>query len=131
VIKTAAVADYRPKSPSVQKIKKQPGDQFLELERTQDILLELGKRKEHQLLIGFAAETNNVEDYAKLKLKKKNADIIIANNVLTEGAGFGTDTNIVTMYKRNGDLISLPLLSKKEVAQKILSEVAKMIKEDK
>jgi phosphopantothenoylcysteine decarboxylase / phosphopantothenate---cysteine ligase len=131
VIKTAAVADYRPKSPSEQKVKKQSGDEFLELERTQDILFELGKRKENQLLIGFAAETNNVEDYAQAKLNKKNADMIIANNVLTEGAGFGTDTNIVTMYKRNGDPISLPILSKREVAQKILSEVAKMIKEDK
>lgn len=130
VIKTAAVADYRPKAPSDQKVKKQPGDQFLELERTQDILLELGKRKEKQLLVGFAAETNNVEDYARSKLNKKNADMIIANNVLTEGAGFGTDTNIVTMYKRNGDPISLPLLPKKEVAQKILFEVVKMTKED-
>lgn len=130
VIKTAAVADYRPKAPSDQKVKKQAGDQFLELERTQDILLELGKRKEKQLLVGFAAETNNVEDYARSKLNKKNADMIIANNVLTEGAGFGTDTNIVTMYKRNGDPISLPILPKKEVAQKILYEVAKMTKED-
>jgi phosphopantothenoylcysteine decarboxylase / phosphopantothenate---cysteine ligase len=130
VIKTAAVADYRPKSPSEQKVKKQHGDQFLELERTKDILLELGKRKENQLLVGFAAETNNVEDYAQSKLKKKNADMIIANNVLTEGAGFGTDTNIVTMYKRNGDQIALPLLSKNEVAQKILYEVIKMVKED-
>jgi phosphopantothenoylcysteine decarboxylase / phosphopantothenate---cysteine ligase len=130
VIKTAAVADYRPKSPSNQKVKKQTGDQFLELERTQDILLELGKRKGNQLLIGFAAETNNVEDYAQSKLNKKNADMIIANNVLTVGAGFGTDTNIVTMYKRNGEQISLPLLSKKEVAQKILIEAVKMIKED-
>ncbi|MDF2536340.1 MAG: coaBC [Bacillales bacterium] len=131
VIKTAAVADYRPKSPSAQKVKKQPGDEFLELERTKDILLELGKRKENQLLIGFAAETNNVEEYAKLKLNKKNADMIIANNVLADGAGFGTDTNIVTMYKKNADPIALPLLSKKEVAHKILSEVVKMIKEDK
>jgi phosphopantothenoylcysteine decarboxylase / phosphopantothenate---cysteine ligase len=131
VIKTAAVADYRPKSPSAQKVKKQPGDEFLELERTKDILLELGKRKKNQLLIGFAAETNNVEEYAKLKLNKKNADMIIANNVLAEGAGFATDTNIVTMYKKNADPIDLPLLSKKEVAHKILSEVVKMIKEDK
>jgi phosphopantothenoylcysteine decarboxylase / phosphopantothenate---cysteine ligase len=131
VIKTAAVADYRPKSPSTQKVKKQPGDEFLELERTKDILLELGKRKKNQLLIGFAAETNNVEEYAKLKLNKKNADMIIANNVLAEGAGFATDTNIVTMYKKNADPIDLPLLSKKEVAHKILSEVVKMIKEDK
>jgi phosphopantothenoylcysteine decarboxylase / phosphopantothenate---cysteine ligase len=131
VIKTAAVADYRPKSPSDKKVKKQPGDDVLELERTKDILYELGKRKENQLLIGFAAETNNVEDYAQSKLIKKNADMIIANNVLTEGAGFATDTNIVTMFKKNTAPIALPLLTKKEVAQRILIELVKMIKEDK
>jgi phosphopantothenoylcysteine decarboxylase / phosphopantothenate---cysteine ligase len=130
VVKTAAVADYRPKTVSHQKIKKQSGNQSLELERTKDILLELGKRKEKQLLIGFAAETNNVEDYAKTKLQNKNADMIVANNVLTEGAGFGTDTNIVTVYKRNGEQIALPLLTKNEVAKKILWEIANMIKEE-
>jgi phosphopantothenoylcysteine decarboxylase / phosphopantothenate---cysteine ligase len=130
VIKTAAVADYRPKFTSNKKMKKQSGDQTLELERTKDILMELGKRKKKQILVGFAAETNNVEDYAQEKLTKKNADMIVANNVLTEGAGFGTDTNIVTIYKRNGEHKALPLLSKNEVAKEILSEISKMIKDE-
>ncbi|MFD2443468.1 bifunctional phosphopantothenoylcysteine decarboxylase/phosphopantothenate--cysteine ligase CoaBC [Bacillus sp. CGMCC 1.16607] len=129
VIKTAAVADYRPKNQFNQKIKKQPGDQILELERTKDILMELGKQKEQQFLVGFAAETNDVEDYAKSKLEKKNADMIVANNVTIDGAGFGTDTNIVTIYKRSGECISLPLLTKNEVARKLLNEISLAIKE--
>lgn len=130
VIKTAAVADYRPKHQSEQKIKKQPGDEALELERTKDILLELGKRKERQILIGFAAETNNISQYAQEKIRKKNADMIVANNVLEEGAGFGTDTNIVTIYKKNGEHISLPLMSKKDVAKNLLIEISKVIRDE-
>ncbi|MHC0037220.1 bifunctional phosphopantothenoylcysteine decarboxylase/phosphopantothenate--cysteine ligase CoaBC [Pseudoneobacillus sp. C159] len=130
VIKTAAVADYRPKHPADQKIKKQPGEEVLELVRTKDILMELGKRKKKQFLVGFAAETNQVEDYAKEKLVKKNADMIVANDVLAEGAGFGTDTNIVTIVKKSAEPIRLPKLSKKEVAKEILTEIAQMIKEE-
>jgi phosphopantothenoylcysteine decarboxylase / phosphopantothenate---cysteine ligase len=130
VIKTAAVADYRPKNPANHKIKKQPGNETIELERTKDILLELGKRKQQQILVGFAAETNNVDDYAQTKLIKKNADMIVANNVLTDGAGFGTDTNIVTIFKRNNTTISLPLMSKNEVAKRLLMELTDMFKED-
>lgn len=130
VIKTAAVADYRPKVQYDQKMKKQPGSETLELERTKDILFELGQRKEKQILIGFAAETNDVEDYAKGKLAKKNADIIVANNVTIEGAGFGTDTNIVTLYKKNGETIPFPLLSKNEVAKKLLLEINNILKEE-
>lgn len=129
VIKTAAVADYRPKISYDYKIKKQPGDQIIELERTKDILMELGKRKEQQILIGFAAETDHVDMYAQRKLETKNADMIVANNVREKGAGFGTDTNIVTLYKRNGDKIELPLLTKKEVAVRILEEAEKLLKE--
>ena len=103
VIKAAAVADYRPKTISDQKIKKQTGGEVIELERTNDILLELGKKKEHQLLIGFAAETNNVEEYARKKLNSKNADMIVANNIQESGAGFDVDTNIVTFYRKKGD----------------------------
>jgi phosphopantothenoylcysteine decarboxylase/phosphopantothenate--cysteine ligase len=124
VIKTAAVADYRAKMVYDQKMKKQPGEKVLELERTKDILLELGKRKKQQILVGFAAETENVEEYAKEKLEKKNADMIVANNVKTEGAGFGTETNIVTIIKRDGRMLKLPLMSKREVAQKILEQVS-------
>ncbi|CAG9611125.1 Cysteine/Cysteine sulfinic acid decarboxylase [Bacillus rhizoplanae] len=130
VIKTAAVADYRPKIVFDEKMKKQNGDMVIELERTIDILKTLGERKEHQLLIGFAAETTNVEEYATKKLREKNADMIVANDVKAEGAGFGTDTNIVTMYKRNGAIIKLPLLTKQEVAREILLQIEKMLEED-
>jgi phosphopantothenoylcysteine decarboxylase/phosphopantothenate--cysteine ligase len=129
VIKTAAVADYRPKTAYDHKVKKQSGDTFIELERTKDILLELGARKGKQILVGFAAETDNVEEYAKKKLLAKNADMIVANNVKTEGAGFGTDTNIVTIYKRNGEAVPLPLMSKHQVADKILHEISVLLKD--
>ncbi|USK40596.1 bifunctional phosphopantothenoylcysteine decarboxylase/phosphopantothenate--cysteine ligase CoaBC [Cytobacillus firmus] len=130
VIKTAAVSDYRPKVASAQKMKKQPGDEVLELERTKDILFELGQKKEKQILIGFAAETEQVEEYAKGKLMKKNADMIVANNVTAEGAGFGTDTNIVTFFKKDGSSEKLPLMSKKDVAVKILEEASKLLKDE-
>ncbi|ENQ3106659.1 bifunctional phosphopantothenoylcysteine decarboxylase/phosphopantothenate--cysteine ligase CoaBC [Bacillus cereus] len=130
VIKTAAVADYRPKFVCDEKMKKKSGDTVIELERTTDILKTLGERKEHQLLIGFAAETTNVEEYATKKLREKNADMIVANDVKAEGAGFGTDTNIVTMYKRNGAVVELPLLTKQEVAREILLHVEKMLEDD-
>lgn len=129
VIKTAAVADYRPKISYDHKMKKQPGDKTIELERTKDILFELGSMKTNQVLVGFAAETDNVEEYALKKLHAKNADMIVANNVKAEGAGFGTDTNIVTLYKRQGGKMSLPLLSKKETAERIIEETAELVKE--
>ncbi len=129
VIKTAAVADYRPKTSYEQKMKKQPGSETLELERTNDILLELGKRKQNQVLIGFAAETNNIAEYAQAKLVKKNTDMIVANNVTTEGAGFGTDTNIVTLFKKDGSFIELPIMSKNEIAVKILEEASQLLKD--
>ncbi len=129
VIKTAAVADYRPKQAYDHKVKKQAGDSILELERTKDILLELGKRKKNQVLIGFAAETNNVAEYAQKKLEKKNADMIVANNVKAEGAGFGTDTNIVTLFKRDGTALELPIMSKAAVAERIMIEATSLLKE--
>ncbi|WP_449619336.1 bifunctional phosphopantothenoylcysteine decarboxylase/phosphopantothenate--cysteine ligase CoaBC [Robertmurraya sp. Marseille-Q9965] len=128
VIKTAAVSDYRPKVSYDEKIKKKPGDEMLELERTTDILMELGNKKTHQILVGFAAETNNVAGYAKGKLERKNADMIVANDVKAEGAGFGTDTNIVTIYKKDGSSIELPMMSKQEVAKNILIEASKLLK---
>lgn len=130
VVKTAAVADYKPKKASDHKIKKQPGEEVLELERTKDILFELGKKKQNQLLIGFAAETDQLEEYASKKLEKKNADMIVANNVTTEGAGFGTDTNIVTLFKKDGSAIELPLLDKKTVAMRILEEACGLLGEN-
>lgn len=127
VIKSAAVADYRPKHVFDQKMKKQPGEAVLELERTTDILRTLGERKERQLLVGFAAETEQVDEYAQKKLASKNLDMIVANNVTTEGAGFGTDTNIVTLYKRSGESKELPILSKHDVATEVLKEVKEML----
>lgn len=127
VIKSAAVADYRPKHVFDQKMKKQPGAAVLELERTTDILRTLGEQKEHQLLVGFAAETEQVDEYAQKKLLSKNLDMIVANNVTTEGAGFGTDTNIVTLYKRSGESRKLPILSKHDVATEVLKEVKEML----
>ena len=128
VIKSAAVADYRPKSYVDHKIKKQPGEQVIELERTNDILFGLGQQKGEKILIGFAAETDHIEEYAQKKLRTKNADMIVANNLHQDGAGFGTDTNIVTFYKKDGSSKSLPKLSKNEVAGKILEEVVSLLK---
>ncbi|TKH03971.1 bifunctional phosphopantothenoylcysteine decarboxylase/phosphopantothenate--cysteine ligase CoaBC [Peribacillus simplex] len=129
VIMTAAVADYKPKIYHAQKMKKQPGENVIEFERTKDILMELGENKTHQFLVGFAAETNNVEEYARGKLAKKNADMIVANNVTAPGAGFGTDTNIVTIYDKDGSVTELPKMSKADIAKSILAEVSRMQKD--
>lgn len=130
IIKTAAVADYRPKMVHDQKMKKKDGALSIELERTKDILKELGQRKENQVLVGFAAETENVEYYAKSKLVNKNADMIVANNVAVKGAGFASDTNAVTMYKKDGTSIDVPMMSKQEVAKRIIAESASMLTKD-
>jgi phosphopantothenoylcysteine decarboxylase/phosphopantothenate--cysteine ligase len=123
VVKTAAVADYRPKTAHVQKMKKQPGDAIIELERTTDILLTLGKLKKDQLLIGFAAETNDVLKYAKGKLEKKNANYIVANDVTQDGAGFGTDTNTVTLVGHNDFEKTFVHLPKKELALELFKTI--------
>lgn len=125
IIKTAAVSDYKPTIVYDHKVKSKVIQKQLN-SRTQDILSELGKRKEQQILIGFAAETQNMAEYAMDKLKRKNADMIVANNVNRQDSGFGTDTNLVTMYKRDGTSIELPLLSKDEVAEKILEQAMQM-----
>jgi phosphopantothenoylcysteine decarboxylase / phosphopantothenate---cysteine ligase len=127
VIKSAAVADYRPKQVYDGKMKKKTGDLVLELERTTDILKTLGEKKDHQLLIGFAAETDHIDEYAKRKLTSKNLDMIVANNVTTQGAGFGTDTNLVTLYKKDGTQKDLPMMTKLEVAKAILQEAKKLL----
>lgn len=129
VIKTAAVADYKPKEVYSQKMKKQAGDSALVLERTTDILLELGKRKKNQLLIGFAAETNDVIHYAKSKLVKKNADYIIANDVTEEDSGFGTETNTVTLVGKNIER-QFPNQSKKELAMQLMATIIHLEKDD-
>lgn len=130
VIKSAAVADYRPKQTSQQKIKKKDGNLILEFERTKDILMELGKRKEHQYLVGFAAETEKLEEHAYGKLERKNADMIIANDLTAKGAGFSADTNIVTIVQKNHRPKKLPLLSKNETARRILEEIVKNMTEE-
>ncbi len=120
IIKSAAVADYTPVTISSEKIKKQDGDMRIELKRTRDILKELGQsRRENQFICGFAMETENLIENAVKKLESKNVDMIVANSLKTEGAGFGTDTNVVTFITEDGKT-ELPLMSKDEVAMKIL-----------
>lgn len=128
VVKSAAVADYRPKETFEDKLKKKDGNLVIEFERTKDILMSLGERKEHQYLIGFAAETTNVYEYAKAKLEKKRANMIVANNVKETGSGFGTDTNKVSIVTSEGNIQELPLLSKVEVAKEIYKEAIRQIK---
>ena len=124
VIKAAAVADYRPKERAGQKIKKKDGSLVLELVRNPDILKELGERKTHQILVGFAAETERVLEYAAGKLKKKNLDFIVANDVSRTDAGFSADTNRVTILGADGTQTQPPLMSKRALADVILDGVA-------
>lgn len=122
IIKSAAVADYTPVTISSEKIKKQDGDMRIELKRTRDILKELGQsRRENQFICGFAMETENLIENAVKKLESKNVDMIVANSLKTEGAGFGTDTNAVTFITKDGKT-ELPLMSKDDVAMKILDK---------
>ncbi|TGB04894.1 bifunctional phosphopantothenoylcysteine decarboxylase/phosphopantothenate--cysteine ligase CoaBC [Halobacillus salinus] len=130
VIKSAAVADYRPRITYDHKMKKSPGDYVVEMERTRDILAELGERKEHQYLIGFAAETQEVERYGREKLDKKNLDGIVVNNVADEGAGFGHDTNASLWMTKSGQVEAFPLMSKDELAEGILRRAAKEMSGD-
>ncbi|PID00117.1 bifunctional phosphopantothenoylcysteine decarboxylase/phosphopantothenate--cysteine ligase CoaBC [Sporosarcina sp. P29] len=123
VVKSAAVADYRPKSIHGQKMKKKDGDDVLELERTTDILKTLGKRKEHQLLIGFAAETTDVIAYGQKKLESKNLDYIIVNDVTDPSGGFGSDTNVVTLLSREGDAIPFSAMPKVQLAEQLFETI--------
>ena len=123
VIKAAAVADYRPKFVNTEKTKKKDGDMAIELERTDDILKWLGEhKKDSQFLCGFSMETEHMLENSRAKLKKKNLDMIVANNLKVAGAGFGTDTNVVTMIRENKET-ELPIMSKEEVAGAILDEI--------
>lgn len=127
VIKAAAVADYRAEHVASSKIKKSGDRMTLELVKTVDILEQLGKLKKSQFLIGFAAETNDVEMFAKQKLVRKNCDLIVANDVTSAGAGFRSDTNIVQIYDANGLVEQLPMLSKQEVARQLLRITAERL----
>ena len=122
VIMSAAVADYRPKTVADEKIKKNDGEMAIELERTDDILGTMSKRKKNQFLCGFSMETEHMLENSKNKLKKKNLDMICANNLKVEGAGFGTDTNVVTLITEN-ESRQLPIMSKEQVANEILTEI--------
>ena len=125
IIKTAAVADYRPAVVATEKVKKKDGDMSIALERTKDILAHLGaNKKEGQFLCGFSMETENMLENSITKLVKKNLDMVIANNLKVEGAGFGTNTNVVTVITRKGGE-QLPLMSKDDVADKILDAIIK------
>jgi len=131
VIKAAAVSDYRPKVISQKKIKKGESETTLTLERTKDILEELGKKKGNRILIGFAAETEDLIANAKKKLKEKNLDFIVVNDVTRPEAGFGSDTNQVKIIYPSGQIKDLPLMTKEEVSQLILDEVVRLLKRRK
>jgi phosphopantothenoylcysteine decarboxylase/phosphopantothenate--cysteine ligase len=124
VIKTAAVADYRPKSTAGQKIKRK-GPMTLELEATPDILKELSSKKTSQIIVGFAAETENVLENARQKLLAKNLDAIVVNDISREGIGFDSDRNAVTIITRD-DVVEVPETTKWEVAQRVLDQIAKL-----
>jgi phosphopantothenoylcysteine decarboxylase/phosphopantothenate--cysteine ligase len=124
IIMAAAVADYRPIIIEEQKIKKSKGNLVIELERTEDILKSLGKeKKEGQILVGFAAETNDIKKNALKKLKSKNLDWIVANDVSQANRGFAVDLNEVIMYSADGDVFELPLESKLGISEKILNTI--------
>lgn len=123
-ILSAAVADYTPKEVATEKIKKNYSEMFITLQKTIDIAYELGKlKKDHQFLVGFALETNNEIENAQAKLKKKNCDLIVLNSMQDSGAGFGADTNKITILHANGEILPFELKNKKQVAKDILEQI--------
>ena len=128
IIKAAAVADYRPKNPADEKVKKKDGELTIELERTQDILGYLGDNKKEQFLCGFSMETENMIENSQKKLWKKNLDMIVANNLKQAGAGFGVDTNVVTMITKDG-VKEMDIMSKEDVAAAIVDEILARMEE--
>jgi len=127
VIKAAAVSDYRPKEVSQKKLKKTESYSSLELEKTADILEEVGKKKGDRILVGFAAETEDLMANARKKLIGKNLDFIVVNDVTKPGAGFELDTNQVKILYSSGESKDVPLMSKEEVSQVILDDVSKLL----
>ena len=128
LLMAAAVSDYRPQQTASGKIKKSEAKIVLELERNPDILAEAGKRKGQRILVGFAAETENLLQNARGKLKEKNLDLIVANDVTLPGAGFKVNTNIVKILDRSGKVEELPLMTKEELADRILDRIARLEK---
>lgn len=127
IIKAAAVADYRPKVLSESKMKKQPGPLTLTLVRNPDIIAEIGRKKGDRILVGFAVETENLIENARAKLFEKNMDLIIANDVTQEGAGFAYDTNIIKIIDRDGGQMELPMMDKMSAAERILGRIKEII----
>lgn len=128
LIATAAVADYRPKEMASQKMKKKGDSLLLQLVPTPDILREAGARKrEDQILVGFAAETEHLLSYAREKLEKKNLDFIVANDVSEAGAGFEQETNHVYLLSKKGDAVEIPLMKKEEVADRLIREMIRVV----
>ncbi|MFO8084108.1 MAG: bifunctional phosphopantothenoylcysteine decarboxylase/phosphopantothenate--cysteine ligase CoaBC [Desulfobacterales bacterium] len=125
IIKSAAVSDFRPKITSLHKIKKEDDDLTVELEKTQDILKSIGEKKRHQILVGFAAETQNLQQNASKKLTEKNLDLIVGNIIGEPGSGFGSESNKVTLFYRDGSSESLPSMQKSEVAHALLDRIKK------
>ncbi len=123
IVKAAAVADFRPRERPSNKIKKSAEPLHIELEPTPDILAEVGRRKGHRLVVGFAAETDHPIEHGREKLAQKNLDVIVVNDVTAEGAGFDVDTNRGTLLDRHGGLIELPLMSKREMAERIFDHL--------
>ena len=124
----AAVADYTPLTKSNNKIKKHNDDLSIELVKTKDILKNLGEQKKNgQILVGFALETTNEKEYALSKLKTKNADLIVMNSLNDKGAGFGVDTNKVTIFEKNGNEIAYELKPKQQVARDIVDRIVNML----
>ena len=130
IIKSAAVADYTPKNKSQIKIKKGEGNLNLELSRTTDILRYLGENKGNRILVGFAAETDNLEQNAAKKVREKNLDLIVANDITVPGAGFGTDTNIVKLIYRDCRIDGLDIMPKEKVAHSILDRINSIQKDN-
>lgn len=128
IIKSAAVADYKPVSAASQKIKKSEGRETLVLERTRDILKSISRNNKSQIVVGFAAETENLDVYAKGKLEAKQLDMIVGNLIGREGSGFEVDTNQANLYFRNGGKLALDVMSKQDLAHKILDHVVEMFK---
>ncbi|GAK00255.1 bifunctional phosphopantothenoylcysteine decarboxylase/phosphopantothenate--cysteine ligase CoaBC [Geomicrobium sp. JCM 19055] len=130
VIKTAAVSDYRPTKVEAHKVKKQAGNLTIEMERTKDILRTLGENKHHQVLVGFAAETQDVETYAKEKLERKRLDLIVANDVSDRSIGFESDENRVLLIDREGGVKRVDQQKKETLAYTILENASKLLREE-
>ncbi len=126
-VMAAAVADYTPVEVAANKIKKNEDELVIELKKTKDILKSFGEKKsKEQVLVGFALETNNEKEYALDKLKSKNADMIVMNSLNDKGAGFGTDTNKITIFDKSGKEFNYELMSKKEAAKNIVDTIIQL-----